>query len=241
MKLFIEYIDNKFINNILLSNIPDKIKILSSEINQDIYKIHDIYKLDSYIFNANHLLSNNKDIIQFINEHHSAVKIIFYHSSNDTIDKYVDSINLSNVRHIGHIDNSSSNYTKIPYLLNKDLFFNRHLDNKQQKIACFIDDKKSLPLNLSQILYPNTNLPIIIFGNIIHPQCLGKITEQEKPIILNNFEYYLCIHDNYLLEASECGCKIFTTESIIESKAMIDIDTTNIKTYSEFVEELVLS
>ena len=239
MKLFIEYLDNKFINNILSSKINQNISILSSELNNDLYKFHDKYNPDCYILSAKNINSNNKEILQFINEYSSKIKIIFYHENKTTIDFCLTNSSLSDILHIGYEDIDHSKYKKIPYLLNRDLFFNRNIKHRNSKIICFIDNIEILPNDLNKLLYPNTKLSIILFGNIIHPQCLGKITEPEKSIILNNYEYYLSINENYLLEASECGCKIFTTQSILESKAMVDIDTSNILDYSQFIESLI--
>lgn len=240
MKIFIEYLDNKFVNNILSSPLRQDISILSSELNNDLYKFHDKYKLDCYILNAENISSNNKEVLQFIHEYAKELKIIFYHTSKQSIDLCLNNSNLSNILHIGYeaIDNTS--YRQIPYLLNKNLFYNQNIINKNQKIICFIDHIEQLPNDLNQLLYPNTKLPIILFGNIIHPQCLGSVTETEKAILLNTYEYYLSINDNYLLEASECGCKIFTAQSILESKALVNIDTSNIQSYSQFIESLVI-
>jgi len=233
MKLFVEYLDDKFINNILLTNITSDTKILSSDINNDIYRFHDKYNFDTYIFNANKAIVN-KEILQFIKEYKDSLKIILYHTDNSLLD--ILSKNSLNVKHIGYADIEHDSYIKIPQLLNRNLFLNKNFSNRFNKIACFVNDK--LPDDLLGLLYPNTKLPIVLFGNIVHPQSIGKVTEQEKSFILNTYEYYLSLDNNYINEASECGCKIFTTQSILESKAMIDIDTKNILSYSEFLNQV---
>jgi len=237
MKIFIEYQNNKFINNVLLSKIDKKISILSSEINKDLYKIHDQYNMECYILNAKHLVSN-KEILQFIQEYHNNLKIIAYHEDQTTYSMIDNST--YNIYHIGYDDISNVKYKKIPKLLNRGLFTNFNKEySRHKKIVCFAEDPQTIN-RISNLLYPNSLLPIILFGNIPHPQCLGKVNEREKALILNNYEYYLSTSDNdYTLEASECGCKIFTTNSILESKAMVNIDTSSVLSYSEFIEQMV--
>lgn len=237
MKIFIEYQDNKFINNILLSQIDKKISILSSEINKDMYKIHDQYNMECYILNSKHLISN-REILQFIEEYHNKLKIVIYHEDQTT--HPIIGNNTYNIYHIGYDDIDNIKYKKIPKLLNRALFSNFNKEHlRHKKIVCFVDNAQTIN-KINKLLYPNSSLPIILFGNMSHPQCLGKINEKEKSLILNNYEYYLSTSDNdYMLEASECGCKVFTTDSILESKAMVNIDTSSILSYSEFIEELV--
>lgn len=228
MRIFTQYTDTKFINSLADINHPD-INIASANVQQNLYRIHYMYKFDVYIFCASLM---NAEIYQFINEFtNENTKFIIYHNNTATY-SLVDNlpkkcINISSAE-------SRPDVIPIPYLVNDHIFmqFNH---TRNDDVLCFLDTHTKLPENLLQIVYPNTKLPIKIFSKYIkHPQNLGMVSDKEKAILLNHSKYYLTCNSKYEIEAMLCGA---TLVDILDQEIKpIKIDNTmSYQTYQDFI------
>lgn len=228
MKIFIQYINNKFINN--LTNI-DNHTIVSGAINSNLYAIHYKYDFDAYIF-ASVLL--NREIEQFISEFYQQKKLFIYHPH--TIDDAIVDEYKTYCTNISHTDHKDT--VKIPLLINDTTFSNQNLE-RNNKIICFIDDYFDVPKTLQNVLYPNSKYPIQIVGSKIkHHQYIGDATESEKAYLLNTCDAYLDIDSNYRTEAVLCGTKIVTIDNDTLKPLEHSIPEQH-TTYAKFIEELI--
>lgn len=220
MKILIQNYDCKLINN--LDSIKKHTTIFAN-INHNIYQIDqkiepDIYILVSKLMNYEELYfcHNNRD-----------KKIIIYHNSN------LDLLELSKYNHISIIDNNS-----ICQLYNPDRFdrikYHKAIDTIDY--VYFLDNDTSIPDPLNEILLPNAQHNIKLFGNknIDHPQNIGFLTEDDKAVILSNTKNYICNNMFYAAEATICGCKILDT-----TLNPISLDISQILTYAEFIESML--
>jgi hypothetical protein len=218
-KLLVQNLNTKFINNIRLSKCKDYDQLVIDTSNQ-LYKIYYSYKFTHAIF-VDSLLKDEE--IQFINEFSGTVICYIYSSQNNTLTNCV-----------------SQKISNIPILVNSNIFYNQNC-NKQGDIISFLDNVSSLPTSINSYLYPNSKLPIKLFNNsdIIHPQNLGLLSEQDKALLLQQNMYYLAISDYYVAEAWACGCTVLTIEdltSLIPSKHK---HSKNFQSYSNFLKVLL--
>lgn len=241
MNILIQHHNTKFINNIADSRF-DSHNIYFQTINNNLYKLHYLYKIDM-IFFVESLLST--EILQYIAEFFQSVKIVIYHDrvpNKDIIDSYKN--------HCIHLVNRG--FTKIPYtkelptLLNTSLY-NEHKILKTQKqhhMVCFLDGLDTLPQNINDILYPKSQIKIKLFNNykIPHPQNIGMISEKDKANILSESEYFLALDDSYVLEAILSGCVVITPEEIIDNgiyQPIKYIKKSDYISYQDFMESIL--
>jgi len=228
MKIFIQYTDNKFVNSCI--NIGDDIITASGPVDNSLYKIHYMYNFDIYIFNAG-LFTN--EIYQFIEEYKNTHKIIIYHDHqiNHQLLGLTNIINISNI----HNDNC----IKIPYLLNKHIFYRTSTNNKRQNdTICFLDNYTNLPIELEKFVYPNSDMKLKVFSKQIrHQQNFGYLTEQDKAMLLNESKDYLDIDGLYTIEAKVCGSNVLKIHNGIIKEDLSDMP--EYQTYMEFIESII--
>lgn len=232
IKLLIQKTDNKFINNIDLSSMDFCSKLIVDTTNQ-LYKTYYKYQFTHAIFVASLL---NDEINQFILEFGEHIKIFIY---NDTL------INLpynKNICGIIQKDKTESNNKIIvlPKLVNHEIFYNNN-SKKINQIVSFLDDIDSIPENLHKYLYPSSKLCLKLFNNpnIIHPQNLGLLSEQDKATLLQQSEFYLAITDYYVPEAWACETKILTTDDLESLKPNKFRKTKSFQSYTNFLKVLL--
>jgi len=186
--------------------------------------------------------SMNPEMYQFIKEFaNTDIQIYLYH--NNTADCGLIDLQFKSMTHLvePYIVNKQSRKIKpLPALINKDVFYDRNFP-KIESIACFLDSVNEIPVNLLNQLYPNTALPIKLFNNanIKHHQNLGLLTERDKSVILNQYQYYLSIDNHYAAEAAACRCLVL---DICELKDMRPVRYKHVKkaqTYSTYIENLL--
>jgi hypothetical protein len=226
MRLFIQELEDKFINNISLIKHKD-IVIVNDDIDNDLYSIHYRYNFDSYVFISS-LMTN--EIYQYILEFYHTKQIILYH---DILNENVISSLANHCINISPLD--IQGIIKIPNLINEHIFFNMG-KQRQKHIPCFVDNAEMLDENLLNILYPHTKFNIRLFGppSIKHPQNIGILSEQEKAEILNESESCLLLNDKYIAEALNCGTKILRLKEglLTEDKTSMPSNT---ETYAQFL------
>ncbi len=229
MKIFAQYIDNKFINS--LSDINNEnISAAAGYVHNNLYDIHYKYNFDTYIFLANGLTA---EIYQFVQDYADSTHIVFYH--NNSVNENI--LNLSTkIKHISHASHDLC--LTIPLLVNDHIFSNSNNETKSENILCFLDGHNSIPNQLKSILYPNTKNRLQLFSKTIkHQQNFGYLSELEKAQLLNNSKYYLDIDNNYLVEAMLCGAKVM----VIDDQNKISTfsgDAPEYMTYCKFIESI---
>jgi len=235
MKLFVADDSTKFIQNIKLSASTD-INIISTHHTGQLYRLHQRYKLSAYLFSLQHL---NKEVLQFINDYHSSVKIFIYHYQKNVniieklpkcyhmIHKEQDNINVNNI-------------IPIPKLLNTNIFVKtNHSKIYNQHIVCFMDQIYDITPELNLLLYPNSKLKIKMYNTTTkHPQNLGLASEQDKFHILNNNQYYLSLDGLYDQEAMLCNCDILTINNLKER--INDSIDMSYESYSQFLIDTLI-
>lgn len=234
MKIFISEKNNKFIKNIILSQAPG-LDIISGQYQQQLYKIHQYHRINSYIFSLDDL---DSETLQFIADYGNKLKIFIYHQSlNEQVIEH-----LSGCYHLSQDDYSQSNFIQIPQLINTHIFNNNKLDHRNKQIVAFIDNLESIPSELSQLLYPDDRrLNIKMYGGTFgHMQNLGLVSEQDKSYILNTNTGFLSLDTSYIPEALLCGCDIYTTDSIRNNLTINDSLSIDYQTYSEFLTNILV-
>lgn len=233
-KIFIQKINNKFIDNLSQSELPG-FAIAFGHTDGVLYKIHHQYNFDIYVFSVSAI---NNEIIQFIIEFRHAVKVFLYHDIQPT-EEFIDQYG-SLFHHLSIEPNQQLvKNTKIPNNLVNTTLYKRLDIVKNDSIVFFLDGLNHIPPNIEKVLYPNTMLPIKLFNNntIVHPQNLGLISELDKATILNEALYFISHNNFYEQEAALCGCKILNSNNIDINDAKII--TPNIITYEEFIKNIL--
>lgn len=218
-KLLVQYYNDKFINNIQLSknNFCDQLVV---DTKNQLYKIYYSYRFSHAIFSQD-LLGDEE--LQFMNEFEDSVCSYIYDRTNNMI-----------------INHSSKKNIKIPTLVNNDIFYKSN-NTKENNIITFLDKINILPPELNSYLYPDSKLPIRLFNNkdIIHPQNLGLLSENDKALLLQKNKYYLALDEDYVAEAWACGCEVLTIDDL---KILIPSKYKHGKTfqsYSNFLKVLL--
>lgn len=232
-KIIIQKTNDKFINNIELSTTPfcNK-KVLN--ITGQLYKIYYIEKFTHIIFVAS-LLDN--ETIEFINEFGSIVNIFIY---NNTIKNIGYHSNIKAVIQKTRTD-SENKTVIIPKLVNNEIYNHDNSVSKNDNIVCFLDNIESLPQQLNEYLYPESQLPIKLFNNsdIIHPQNLGLLYEYDKARILKQNKYYLALTDDYVPEAWACGSLVLDIDDLGSLKPNKYKQSKSFQSYANFLKVLI--
>jgi len=236
MKVFIQRHDDKFINNLTLSLQSMHIDTYCSDINQDLYRIHHYYPFDTAIFLSSKF---NNESAQFISEFYSAKRIKFFVYHDQYNEEIISSFGTAAINLV-HVK-SSSNSVLIPDLINQFLFNNLKMSRKKNRYAVFLDGLKEIPDNLNDKLYPNTKLNINMFNSqyVQNSQNIGLISEIEKAQILNTYEFFIDINNNYAHEARACGAKVFDIDKLKE-KPKQSKKNKSVQTYEEFIRSNIL-
>jgi hypothetical protein len=241
-KIFVDYKNNRFINGLIGSQ-STEVDILHAHINKNIYNAYHVLHFDYCVFN---LSSLDNELVQFISEYASQIKIFIYfdvqgYTDTGLIDNFKDAIyylvpentynNYMNYNNVIKINNN---------LINEHIFHEDKDGVKDESICFFLDLWDSVPEQLKDKLYPQTKMKIRMYNNpkIKHSQNLGGLSETDKAYILNKSSYFINYNDYYLFEAMNCGCKILDINDVDTEKCItIDKATTN---YDNFLKEYIL-
>jgi len=214
MKIIVKHNDCKFINNI--DSLSENHDIIYVNINNNIYQIEQKINPDAYILSAEKLTDEELHFCQNI----KSKKVFVYQQSTEKIS----------------IENATFLYdSELPVLYNK-LRFNNQNVHKDIEYSYFLDNDSNISEKLSKRLLPNKSYKIKLFNNskISHPQNLGLLSENDKSIILNRTQNYICNNMFYAIEAKLCGCRVLDLDF-----NDIDINIDNYKTYSNFFGDLL--
>ena len=231
--IFIQSLPEKLFSHIKITELQNT-RIVSGPYTNNIYQIFYKTNFDTILLSAD---SINKSILQFATEFDN--KKIFIYTQNEKIEDIKEH---KNIRYISYTDKDQT------YLSNNIIYATRNMVNhqlynselladveKQDYIACFLEDIQILPQNIMSNLYPNSHKKIKMFNNpqIQHLQNLGIITERDRSQILKECKYYLNLNSQYKIEASIYNCEI------VDPKTMetIEYTTPRYETYQSFVEE----
>ena len=238
--LLSDNINHKFINNLPLSGI-DNLNVIISSINTNIYELY-------YRYNFNYLLLDSQNIsnaiLQFIVEYGNKLKCYMLFRSENNIESFNN--DYGSVCKI--LCDYSLKHKNIGTIL-PQRFINTRLYNpyvsypKENIISCFLDNIDNIPQELTDVLYPKTQLKIRLFNGqkFAHIQNLGVVDEIEKAKILSYSEYYLDLNNLYSYEAQVSHCKILDTsslESLVSNKDIIDDN--GVIDYEQIIKEIIL-
>lgn len=236
MKVFVQRHDDKFINNLTLSLHSMNIDTYCSDIAQDLYRIYHHYPFDTAIFLSSKF---NNESAQFISEFYSSKRIKFFIYHDQHNEEIISSFGAAAINLT--YKTSSNNSIMIPELINQFLFYNLKMPRKKNRYAVFLDAMKEIPDNLNENLYPNTKLNINMFNSsyVQNPQNIGLISEIEKAQILNTYEFFIDINNNYAHEARACGAKVFDIDKLKETPKQSKKNK-SVQTYEDFIRSNIL-
>lgn len=233
-KLLIQNLNDKFINNLSLSQ-TDFCDIITTDISNTLYQLYYQNKFTHIIF-IDSLL--NHESLQFIDEFGSDVVVYIY--KNSTSDNYRQTKKIAGILSYTK-ENDSYKTIKIPTLVNHELYNTNQPINKIHQIVSFLDKTSKIPEDLQNYLYPQKNLPIKLFNNsdIIHPQNLGLLSERDKALLLQESRYYLATTEEYVAEAWACGCEVLTVDELETCEPSVYKNSKTFQSYTNFLKGLI--
>ena len=237
--LFVQDSDNKFVNNLKLTQIPNH-QIMFGPVSQNLYGLYYSYRFSHLILMASML---DQETLQFVSEYHTEIKCYVYndiHISSNVVGLYRDKVTFILRNKQDNISKDSS--IILPRLVNQELFNSlNQSSHRHNSIICFIDHLDKIPDELNQYLYPMTKLPIKLFNNsnIKHHQNLGTLSEIDKASILQQVRYYLTIDEHYLAEAWAGGCDVLTIEELDLIQPKKYKNKKQCQTYRSFMENFL--
>tara|TARA_B100001094_G_scaffold331046_1_gene398106 strand:+ start:1438 stop:2139 length:702 start_codon:yes stop_codon:yes gene_type:complete len=233
MTTLIQYHTDKFIKS-LAGNIENNIL---SNIDGVLYSLYFQYNFDNVVFVVDGKIST--EVNNFIIEFQEAKNIILYYVNNT--DDYSQTF-----KYVKHITRNGlslkGKHLELPEIIvDTKIFTTTNKETRKDKYCVFLNHAKSLPDDLSCLLYPNTSIPINMFDSpyIPHAQNLGIVTsELEKSKILNRYKYFIDIDQQYGYEAYLCGC---TLVSIDCNKNInnVSVDKNKIVSLSNIIKEIL--
>ena len=128
-----------------------------------------------------------------------------------------------------------------------DTVFTNQNKERNDKIAVMSNGNDEDKKRVTDLLYPNTKLKLIVFNDAAWetPQNLGMLDPVQLNKVLNTYDSFVDLTDNLHLEAQACGIKNIDIsgdlkESIENAKVVADIPKLDKRTYSYFTEHEVL-
>ena len=233
-KLLIQNLNDKFINNLSLSQ-TDFCDIITTDARNSLYQLYYQHKFTHIVF-VDSLL--NHESCQFIDEFGSDVIVYIYkHSETDNYRKTKKIAGLLSYTK----DNDGYKTIKIPTLVNHELYNTNQSINKIHQVISFLDQANKIPEDLHNYLYPQNNLPIKLFNSsdIIHPQNLGLLSEKEKALLLQESKYYLAITEDYVAEAWACDCEVLTVGELDSCEQSLYKKSKTFQSYTNFLKGLI--
>lgn len=242
-KIFVDYKNNRFINGLIGSHQKDA-EIVHAAINKNIYNIYYALNFNYCIFN---LSSIDNEIVQFISEYSSQIKIFIYfdvpnYTEVGIIEALKNSIYYLIPENTFDYYKTYSNTIQIKNnLINSSIFYRNDSIAKNKDAVCvFLDLLGSIPEQLTEKLYPKTKMKIMMYNNptIKHAQNLGVLSETDRAYVLNKSSYFINYQNHYIHEAVVCGCKILDINNIdINQNMDINQEVTN---YENLLKEYIL-
>ncbi len=224
---------NKFTSNIGL--LQNDHTIYSLDINGRLYGLQDKLNINCSIF---HMSMLTQEIIQYIIEFSSSVKMIVY---QDVLN--IDFINTYHKHCINLVEeNIVDKCTTLPNLLNEQIFIPNIPKNFNHEIVTFLNQCKELPESLTPFLYPaSKSSKIKIFNSpfVKHVQNLGMLQEKEKNTLLNESKYFLAYDSQYITEALYLGCKVLTPDELSTQKPNTYTKIQEYTTYNNYLKVLL--
>jgi hypothetical protein len=164
--------------------------------------------------------------------------------------KIIDFWNSTNITVVSKIEwfpeQTPEKWINYESLYDDDTYKNLN-QSRNNKIAIYLssDDDKNNAL-LSEVLYPKTNLPLVLFNSptFKNEQNVGMLTPEDSCKVLNIFSKLIDIDNSFSLEASVCGIDILENgeniQEIISNNVLKSKSVYENKSYSSFVKEIFL-
>lgn len=230
---------NKKLNRNLLYYTDESKRIFEYSFDQGIYKYYFAINqnIDVMIINASVL---SPEIDSFISDFNNKIRFVIY---NDT-DSPGLSVKYKNMisKFLVHTNPESINDIILSkYIVNEKIYNNIEVPAKTNQYVYFLDNNDTIPIQLEQILYPNSSAVIKMFNGykINHHQNLGHITEEIRKDILLESSDYLYSNDDYNMEAKLCGCNLIDVDK--DNINLNDISTINddYSTYGDLIKAII--
>lgn len=217
-KILVQNFNARFFNN--MDALSAEYEVVYSTVDKNIYKIDQTIKPDIYILNMDTL---SYEEIHFCN---SVERNIFLYTKTDK-----NHWNTENANKIKVIKESD-----IKKLYNPNRFFCKN-QNRNIDLAYFLDNDSDIPKEIKSEIYPNKvkqKLKMFNNRNIVHPQNMGFLDEENKVSILNSTKTFITKNLFYAAEAMNCGCKVVDL-----NMNEIDVNIKEYITYKEYFEKLI--
>ena len=233
MTTLIQYHTDKFIKS-LAGNLENSIL---SNIDGVLYSLYFQYNFDNVFFVVDGKIST--EVNNFIIEFQEAKNIILYYASNT--EDYSETF-----KYVKHITRNGlslkGKHLELPEIIvDTNIFTKTNEETRKDKYCVFLNYAKSLPDDLSCLLYPNTNIPIKMFDSpyIPHTQNLGIVaSELEKSKILNRYKYFIDIDQQYVYEAYLCGCTLVSIDCN-KNISNVSVDKNKIVSLSNIIKDIL--
>ena len=217
-KILVQNFNARFFNNI--DSLSTEYEVVYSAVDKNIYKIDQTIKPDIYILNMDTL---SYEEIHFCN---SVERKIFLYTKTDK-----NHWNTENTNQIKVIKESD-----IEKLYNPNRFFCKN-QNRNIDLTYFLDNDSDIPEEIKSEIYPNKvkqKLRMFNNRNIVHPQNMGFLDEENKASILNSTKTFITKNLFYAAEAASCGCKVVDL-----NMNEIDVNIKEYITYKKYFEKLI--
>ena len=233
MTTLIQYNTDKFIQSLhgVLGN-----SVLSN-IDGILYALHFQNNFDNIVFVVADKIST--EVNNFIIEFQEKKNIVLYYANTSEdyseVFKYVKHVTKNG-------DKLKGSHIELPNnIVDTQTFVNNQNQDRKDKYCVLLNNTKTLPDNISCLLYPGSSLPINMFGSpyVSHAQNLGMLTsESEKAKILNTYKYFINTSNEYNYEAQLCGCIVVDIDCNTKV-TNVSLDTSKITPITEVIKELL--
>lgn len=145
----------------------------------------------------------------FVSAFHEKIDIIIFCESiqNEMVQQFIENKIKIIQKNSESISDTILSYDKI---YNENIYKNLNLKRNDKILVMLSEDQEKNSKILENILYPKTKhkLSLINNHNFEHPQNIGVCNDNDTAYMLNTFESFIDITDNFDLEAHACGINV---------------------------------
>jgi len=236
-----------FIRSLVKNNDNEKFQLIGNSLHGVLFDTSHKAEPDILIFPSSEYTQEFHD---YITEYHNKIRIFIFANNLIVNTKIIDFWNSTNITVVSKIEwfpeKTPEKWISYESLYDDDIYKNLN-QSRNNKIAIYLslDDEKNHAL-LSEVLYPKTNLPLVLFNSptFKNEQNVGMLTPEDSCKVLNVFSKLIDIDNSFSLEASVCGIDILENgeniQEIISNNLLRSKSVYENKSYSSFVKEIFL-